>query len=280
MKKLLLICYSLLVVAAGVFAQSANPAPYCNASFDDMQGFPVDDHIDRVSFGTLNNASNAQYAAPHYVFYNNLTTASFMAGNTYTLKVKFTLAGSTGYGVWIDYNHDNAFDTLTERVSFSTSYMSADSITTSVTIPANAQNGNTRMRVRVVEDDTYHANHGYREQACTEGTTVTDTMDWGETEDYTINIANPSGIDEATIQSSISLYPNPASDMITLQMADHTDTYTYTVINMLGQVMDKGTIMGTRQSVNISSLAEGIYLVKISSPIARVGRVLKFEKSE
>lgn len=46
-----------------------------------------------------NNTTNSQYAAPHYVFYNNLTTANFIRRNTYALSVNYTPAGGCGYGI-------------------------------------------------------------------------------------------------------------------------------------------------------------------------------------
>lgn len=184
---------SLFMMATTLNAQITNPAPYCNGSFDDMDGFLVDDAINSVSIGTLTNITNAQYAAPHYVFYNNLAAPSLTKGTSYNLTVKFDVKGGCGYGVWIDYNQNNTFET-TEKVAGSTSGNSLDittntTITQSVMIPATATSGNTRMRVRIVEDDTYNMNNNYVIAACNASTSATDVMDWGETEDYIVNIA-------------------------------------------------------------------------------------------
>jgi hypothetical protein len=171
-----------------VFAQITNPALYCDASFDDMQGYPVDVHINSVSFGTLNNVTSSQYAAPHYVFYNNLSVANFTRGTTYTLAVNFTTAGGCGYGVWIDYNHNNTFE-ASEKIAGTTGTNMLDvsatpTITQSVTIPVTATTGNTRMRVWIVEDDAYNMTTT-SELPCNANACATDVMDWGETEDYT-----------------------------------------------------------------------------------------------
>lgn len=187
---------SLFVMATTLNAQITNPAPYCNGSFDDMDGFLVEDAINSVSIGTLTNATNAQYAAPHYVFYNNLTAPTLTKGSSYTLTVKFDVKGGCGYGVWIDYNQNNTFE-ATEKVAGSTSGNSLDittntTITQSVVIPATATTGNTRMRVRIVEDDTYNMDNNYVIAACNASTSTTDVMDWGETEDYIVNIAGGS----------------------------------------------------------------------------------------
>jgi hypothetical protein len=192
MKKMVFLL-SLLVMATNLNAQITNPAPYCIATFDDMEGFPVDDAINSVSIGTLTNVTNAQYAAPHYVFYNNLAAPTLTKGSSYTLIVKFDVKGGCGYGVWIDYNQNNTFE-ANEKVAGSTSGNSLEittntTITQSVVIPATATTGNTRMRVRIVEDDTYNMDNNYVIAACNASTSATDVMDWGETEDYIVNIS-------------------------------------------------------------------------------------------
>ena len=279
MKKILLPFVILCSIA--IHAQSTNPAPYCNASFDDQQGFPVDDHIDRVSFGTLNNVSNAQYPAPHFVFYNNLTTHNFAKGSSYTLKVKFTVAGGAGYGVWIDYNHNNIFDSNEKVAGTSgTSYLAlqSDSISLNVAIPSTALTGNTRMRVRIVEDDNYHLASSTSELACNIGTTANNVMDWGETEDYTINITSPSGVDEITSPLELSIYPNPASDVLSLQMADPDTKYSYSIRSILGQTLIKNSVLESHQTINVSSLIGGLYLITIVDMSDNREKTFKFIK--
>ncbi len=83
-RKILLLALITTVSLSNLFAQSTSPAPYCNASFDDAQGFPVADVIFKVSFGSLVNNSNAQYAYPHYVYYNNLTAPTVVKESNYT----------------------------------------------------------------------------------------------------------------------------------------------------------------------------------------------------
>ncbi len=187
---------TIIIMATTLNAQITNPAPYCVATFDDMEGFPVADAINSVSIGTLTNATNGQYAAPHYVFYNNLAAPSLTKGTSYTLTVKFDVKGGCGYGVWIDYNQNNTFE-ANEKVAGTTSGNSLDissntTITQSVTIPATATTGNTRMRVRIVEDDYYNMDNNYVIAACNASTSADDVMDWGETEDYVVNITGGS----------------------------------------------------------------------------------------
>jgi len=267
--------FSLLIAFSAIFgvqflsAQITNPAPYCAADFDDMQGFLVPDAINIVSFGTLTNTTNAQYAAPHYVFYNNLSVPDFTKGNTYTLSVSFNALGGCGYGVWIDYNHDNTFD-ASEKVSGT---LSGDclpvggecTINETITIPSTALAGNIRMRVRIVEDDNYTLGaNGYSIAACNASTSDTDVMDWGETEDYTINITGgTTGAEEIAAQNQLSVFPSPATNSIQISGISISNQ-TYRICNLAGTEILGGNL-NSQTSVDVSTLNNGIYLLQVIS---------------
>lgn len=265
MKKITL-ALSLLLVSQIGFTQSTNPAPYCSATFDDAVGFPVDDHIKSVSFGTLNNVSNSQYAAPHYVFYNNLTTANFVKGSNYTLKVKFQTAGLCGYGVWIDYNKNNVFE-ASEKVAGTKGTESLNvgdtqTITKSFLIPPSALTGNTRMRVRIVEDDLYNMTTT-DVLPCNASNSATDVMDWGETEDYTINITEPTNIHEVEALSNINITPNPSNGLFTLS-TDNINSKNIEVISIIGSIIYQTTTNNINVKIDMSNQPKGIYIIRIN----------------
>ncbi len=258
-------------------AQITNPAPYCVATFDD-EVMNVPDHINGVTFGTLNNASNAQYAAPHYVFYNNLAVPSFNTGSSYNITVNMEVDGGAGYGVWIDYNHNNVFDS-NEKVAGSTATdwlnISSNTIkTSSVTIPTTALTGNTRMRVRIVEDDNYTATNGANIAACNASTSATDTMDWGETEDYVINIAS-LGTNEFE-KNTFKLYPNPVTNTLFISNEEAIAINQVIVVNELGQtVLEVNAKFDA--GINVSELTNGIYFVQIKGAEDKIATI-KFVK--
>lgn len=275
MKKVILL--SILVSAANfnnLIAQTTTPAPYCVADFDDNM-FNVPDAIKSVSFGTLTNVSNGQYALPHYVFYNNLATANFIKGTAYNLSVTFEVNGGCGYGVWIDYNHDNQFD-ASEKVSGTDVVNSMDItantlITESITIPTNAMTGPTRMRVRIVEDDNYTMGaNGYSILPCNASTSTTDVMDWGETEDYTINIDSPLGITDVSTANNFTISPNPVTTTLTV-MSANSSAVSYKIVSMTGIEVQSGTINTIEEQINVSTLTAGVYFIQLvgDKPIAQ-----------
>ena len=282
MKKTILL-FSLITATSFHFlsAQTTSPVPYCIADFDDAY-FNVPDAIKSVSFGTLTNVTDAQYAEPHYVFYNNLAIPNFTKGNSYNLTVIFEVNGGCGYGVWIDFNHDNIFD-ASEKVSgtpvgTSLDILTSTTITENITIPVTSITGETRMRVRIVEDDDYTMGaNGYSIQACNASTSSTDVMDWGETEDYTINIVSTVGVDEISTTNNFIIYPNPTTTILNLSQ-EISDNIAYKIINITGQEMQLGVINSSEHQINVSQLTEGIYFLQLSYDNTIVQR--KFMKTD
>lgn len=283
MKKRIILIASIAITNFNLLlSQSTSPAPYCAADFDDAQGFLVEDAINSVSFGTLTNTTNAQFAFPHYVFYNNLPVPNFSKGSQYTLTVKFDVHGGTGYGVWIDYNQNNIFD-ASEKVGGSTgsaflNISSNTTVTHSITIPTSALSGITRMRVRIVEDDAHSGGTDASVLACNASTSTTDVMDWGETEDYNINITQSSvGINELNDHNNIIIYPNPASTLLTLNQHVSGDL-AYNIVDLTGKTIQTGTVNNSEKQIRITSLSEGIYFLQLFNGSEPIG-MQKFIKT-
>lgn len=199
MKQLRLAITALVSMCSAIaFAQSTDPTPYCPAAFDDAAGFPVEHYISRVTFGTLdNNTGTIQFPGMHYAYYNTLTAPSLNRGSSYTLTVEHD-AGMTVHfvGVYIDFNQNNDFSDPGELVLSQGPFGSVSPATILVPIPAGATLGTTRMRVMVFEDDAYTFAGAVEPSPCTFD--ATPFFDWGEAEDYNINITDPAPCDPVT----------------------------------------------------------------------------------
>lgn len=267
MKKIF-ITSCVILTLQNLTAQTTNPSPYCDASFDDAQGFFVDDHINKVTFGNLTNTSNGHFNAPHYVFYNNLTTQNFTKGSSYQLTLDFKVSGGCGYGVWIDYNKNNQFE-ANERIAGTTGQDMLDLsnntiVSSNITIPANASLGQTRMRVRIVEDDNHNMNSTLQEP-CNASTSDEDVMDWGETEDYTINIVDQSNaIKEIENSTGIFIYPNPANDFLYLSSTQNF-IESVEIYDLSGHKVDELIINEENSKIQLNKYQKGIYYLKIMS---------------
>lgn len=268
-KSLFLLSFVTLSLSNNMFAQSTSPLPYCDASFDDMQGFPVDDQIKSVTFGTLSNITNSQFAAPHYVFYNNLATQDFVKGNPYNLELKFDVRGGCGYAVWIDYNNNNTFE-ANEKIAGTTGTTIMDlgtdvTINKSITIPTTAQTGRLRMRVRIVEDDNYIMN-STDILPCNASASNMDVMDWGETEDYEINVINSgsgTGINDIEKSKLVNITPNPSTGKFSIEAPEGINEVQ--IIDITGSIVFKKSVSNQKEISINENLTSGNYFIKLIS---------------
>lgn len=250
--------YLSVFVAGFAQAQTTNPSPYCASKYsDDFMNVPH--AVERVQFGTLdNNSGPNQYAAPHYVFYNNLPAVSVNKGQTLNLVITHD-DGTTIHGMaaWIDFNGDHDFDDAGEKVG-ETLWPGDDDPTTgnsetySVTIPTNAVSGVVRMRVRVYEDDDYTSS-GMDLPVLPCQFNGTDA-DWGETEDYALTIA---GGGTASVPENLTIAEYTFNDQLFNAMLEGTTSMS--LLNMNGQVLS----MTSDRTIDLSSYSTGMYLVRI-----------------
>ena len=87
---------------------------------------------------------------------------------------------------------------------------------------------------------------------------------------YTFSLA---GVPETTQVSAISVYPNPATDIVNIT-ADNTPPARYTLSDMLGRECRRGQVHSGTSQVDIRDLPPGAYVLRISN----TGNVFKIVK--
>nr|WP_294935989.1 GEVED domain-containing protein [uncultured Flavobacterium sp.] len=235
--------------AAGNISASSNtvnvttlPASitYCSSQGNNTN----DERIGKVVFGTINNTSTGTAG------YENFTAQSTNAGRgtAYTITVTPTWTGtvySEGYAVWIDYNQNGVFTDAGELV-WSNAATTATPVSGSITIPAAATLGATRMRVSMKYNGV---------------PTSCESFSYGQVEDYTVNItAAAREIETTTTLSAVKLYPNPATT--TLSATEVSENATFRVYNLLGQTVLNGKF--NNGAIDISNIGSGNYILEIS----------------
>ena len=206
----------------------------------------TDEYIGRVQIGTIDNASGNGNG------YSDFTALSTNISGTVTITVTPTWTAtvySEGYSVWIDYNQDGDFADAGEQV-WSKAASKTTPVSGTFTVPATATAGATRMRVSMKYNGI---------------PTECETFTYGEVEDYTVVIgAAPVNFAATTIDSTISLYPNPVKgNFLTVRMADSTKA-TYTIANILGQTVKSGSVRG---AIDVSGLKAGVYIININDGV-------------
>jgi chitodextrinase len=184
----------------------ATPVNYCASQSTNVN----DEFISRVQLNTIDNTSTGQ-------FYSDFTSISttLTKGNQYTISVTPTWTGTLyneGYGVWIDYNKNGSFDDAGELV-FSAAPSQTTPASGSFTVPTGALTTSTRMRVTL----SYNA----IPTSCL-------SFQYGEVEDYTINIANAVADTTAPVitlngSSTINLNVGDTYNELGATATDNTD---------------------------------------------------------
>ncbi|WP_228479063.1 GEVED domain-containing protein [Flavobacterium soyangense] len=215
---------------------------YCTS-----QGTSVaNETIGKVVFGTINNTSTG---GTGYVNFTAISTNA-TRGTAYTITITPSWSGAKrfeGYAVWIDYNGDGDFADAGE-LAFSAAVSKTTPVSGSVTIPATATVGSTRMRISM----KYNAIP-----------TMCETFASGQVEDYTVNII--SGVAKianvsAKAITEIKLYSNPTTSI--LNVPSVSENAPFKVYNMLGQLIMNGRL--SNGSINVSNISNGIYVLEVT----------------
>ncbi len=144
---------------------------YCSANSNSSDY----EYIERVQMGTIDNSSGA---SGYSDYTGQSTDMNIGSGYLTTITLNTTYATDIG-GMWIDWNQDEDFDDAGETIT--TSWIGVGPYTVTVTPPAGATPGATRMRVRIMDGEFDPTPF-----AC--GSTS-----YGEVEDYTITVTSGGG---------------------------------------------------------------------------------------
>lgn len=216
------------------------PVSYCASKGNSTS----DEKIGKVVFGTINNTSTGTAG------YENFTAqiANVNKGTAYTITItpKWTSTSyNEGYAVFIDYNGDGDFSDAGETV-FTKAASKTTPVSGSITIPATALTGNTRMRVSMKYNGI---------------PTACETFSYGQVEDYTLNI-KAAGTVTALVNTNadtVNVYPNPVKDILNINAKGD---YNYQLISIDGKIVKDGN--QSENAVNVQNLPTGIYIMKIT----------------
>ena len=84
-----------------------------------------------------------------------------------------------------------------------------------------------------------------------------------------INITVPSnssgttGIADIQTESGVTIYPNPSSDIITIETESHNLNSNYVILNSIGQEVLSGQLIENKNKIDIRHLSQGFYLIQI-----------------
>ena len=210
---------------------SASPAGICPGSTTQMQAvttstsyctptsdctFP--DIITNVTLSTINNSTACGNSTTGYSLYST-PNPTLNVGTTYPFSVT-TDGDVEGIAIWIDFNQNGLFET-SELLYHGFLNTTPATYTGSITIPAGALNGATRMRVRDVYDGD-PISLSPTDPSCT-------SVTYGETEDYSVTIAG--GVNYTFTWTPAGSFVNNAVANPTTVALNNTTTFNVQVSN-------------------------------------------------
>ncbi|MFP4605041.1 MAG: GEVED domain-containing protein [Bacteroidales bacterium] len=212
--------------------------------------------IDLVELGSINNSSGSDGG---YADYTDMST-DLTAGSEATIyfSAGFESSSYTEYWhVWIDFNQNGTFEDDEEVVTGSSS--SSDKLEKSFDVPSDASLGETRMRVTMKYND--------EASPC-------ESFSYGEVEDYTVNITNTQSyntndntnatkLGNEKAEAQVGLYPNPASDVLKVNINAGERNTTMSIYNINGTLVKTVPLDGNYKEIDVSELPEGTYMIKI-----------------
>ncbi|UWX62016.1 T9SS type A sorting domain-containing protein [Chryseobacterium oranimense] len=178
--------------SAVIFCMMMN-GQYCTPVFQ----YGADSNmITHVSFGTINNTSTSQSA--NVQAYEDFTSmsADIQAGNSYQISVKGPSSTfPSDVMVFIDFNKNGSFDDAGESFYIgrleAANPFNALTVTGTVSVPAHAASGTTRMRVLKNTNTAAYSDPNAPNSILT---ACDDSLRAGQTEDYTVNITGSNVI--------------------------------------------------------------------------------------
>ena len=214
------------------------------------------EYIQLVQLGSINRTSGADGG-----YYNGTATSTGVAaGSTQTITYQTGFTG-TGYAeyfrIYADWNQNGVFTDAGETlVSSTNTAVVTTTRSASFTVPTTAKNGATRLRI-VMSDNS--------------ATNSCGTYSYGETEDYTITVSGGTIAAPATLMGgttastelrTLSLYPNPATEVLNLMLTENAPITSVVVTDVRGARIEG--LSFSNGALRIGGLAKGMYTLSVS----------------
>jgi hypothetical protein len=192
--------------------------------------------------------------------------------NEYILQAQHNWPGGANVealSVWIDFDDSGTFEASERLISgdFFTSFDELEDFT--LTIPVNSPLGAHRLRAKAIDTSA----GGDILDPCLDS-------DYGEVQDYTVNITEVLGLEDLAISQSELVVLTLDNNQFDISLVTSFDeTASITVFNMLGQKLAFNNLRkeGDRYNyqLDMSYASAGIYLIKIGDQASNTYKTAK-----
>ena len=94
----------------------------------------------------------------------------------------------------------------------------------------------------------------------------------------TISITDVGIVETRHAASPLRIYPNPTTGQLTIEYTDGArpvPTMDYTIFNVVGQVVQQGKLTQEISTINIETLAQGMYYLCLNRDFSRIFKISK-----
>lgn len=202
--------------------------------------------IDQVVFTTGSDEGYGNYAVPGVVEFN--------IGENFDLSLTPGSTQSTifplNFSVWIDFNLNGEFED--DELVLKKNSVTAE-ITEVIEIPESASPGLSRMRILL--GSTFIG------EPCQGG-----NPQFGEVEDYCIELLQPTNTDDISEEETIVVHPNPFTNSIQFKTQLQIDRqYNMSVVNVMGETIKNIRDFDLNDDLDLSDLPSGVYFLNIET---------------
>jgi hypothetical protein len=207
---------------------------------------------------TLNNASACAAGPGYYTYYPAVNKPDLQQGSSYPISITMGSDGTQYSRVWVDFDQNGVLD-AGESFSAATNAGANGTSTFNIVVPGTATLGFTRMRVRGGDDAVITS-----AVACGASASV-----WGETEDYIVEITNPtpstiSGI-TASHPSTAGMAPSTTNNNLVRVAVSVSGSLGTLTLNQI-----RFTYTGT-SAADIAASGVSLWTGTITAPTAQIG---------
>tara|TARA_R110002012_G_scaffold242788_1_gene417173 strand:- start:5204 stop:7735 length:2532 start_codon:yes stop_codon:yes gene_type:complete len=212
--------------------------------------------INGTSHNTVSTTTSGYSDLTATSVFGDLDILTNATGNTISVTKHWTGGNyNEAVTIWIDFNQNGTFETA-ERI-FRRSSNQTNPVSGTFDIPNDAVLGNTRMRVLM----KYYSGAG------SNANNPCETFNYGEVEDYNLNITNSTLSTSSFDTNAIKVYPNPFNNSVNIKLIENNPV-NIDVFDISGRTISKQkNIVPVSQIITLSNmdkLSAGTYFIQIT----------------
>lgn len=178
------------------------------------------------------------------------------------LSMQVTSGVWCGCAVWVDLDQSNSFEDAENLYYIYVGGEPSYTYDFSISIPAGTPSGNYRMRII-----SPWGSDGFLDTN-TNGYGPCGSFQYGNFNDFTLNVINTIGVAETEASALFTMSPNPGEDMVSISGLPFRRTVS--VSDATGRVLVQRAVQADRLQLDVRDWTPGLYFVRVDGMTQRL----------